>query len=245
MRLLARRRADGRLPGAHVAATRSAWRSSRRTARRTCSGTSRTTTRPTRRSSSSISAPSSRALRALGARRTACPFAVRRIRSPRRSPGSRSATGTAPTTGRWSTASRHPTADGDASEQPVDVGAPAAVAVPGRTSVPVELDGEQFELDHGSVVIAAITSCTNTSNPQVLVTAGLLAKNAVVERGLDRPPWVKSSMAPGSRVVTRYLDQAGLTPALRAARLPHRRLRPHDLHRKLRASLGVDLEGGR
>ena len=99
----------------------------------------------------------------------------------------------------------------DASEQTMDVGAPAAVAVPGRTSVPVELDGEQFELDHGSVVIAAITSCTNTSNPQVLVTAGLLAKNAV-ERGLDRQPWVKSSMAPGSRVVTRYLDQAKLTP---------------------------------
>ena len=100
---------------------------------------------------------------------------------------------------------------GDASEQTVDVGAPAAVAVPARTSVPVELDGERFELDHGSVVIAAITSCTNTSNPQVLVTAGLLAKNAV-ERGLDRQAWVKTSMAPGSRVVTRYLDQAGLTP---------------------------------
>ena len=65
------------------------------------------------------------------------------------------------------------------------------------------------------MVIAAITSCTNTSNPQVLVTAGLLAKNAV-ERGLRRKPWVKSSLAPGSKVVTRYLDNAGLTEYLDA-----------------------------
>src|SRR5207253_10004509 len=74
---------------------------------------------------------------------------------------------------------------------------------------------ESFELDHGSVVIAAITSCTNTSNPQVMVGAGLLAKNAV-ERGLHRKPWVKSSLAPGSKVVTEYYDRAGLTPYLEA-----------------------------
>jgi aconitate hydratase len=70
--------------------------------------------------------------------------------------------------------------------------------------------GEQFELDHGSVVIAAITSCTNTSNPSVMLGAGLLAKKAV-ERGLTRKPWVKSSLAPGSKVVTEYYERAGLT----------------------------------
>jgi aconitate hydratase len=76
-----------------------------------------------------------------------------------------------------------------------------------------ELDGERFELDHGAVVIAAITSCTNTSNPQVMVAAGLLAKKAI-ERGLTRRPWVKTSLAPGSKVVTQYFDAAGLTPYL-------------------------------
>jgi aconitate hydratase len=81
--------------------------------------------------------------------------------------------------------------------------------------VRVELDDESFELDHGAVVIAAITSCTNTSNPAVMVGAGLLAKNAV-ERGLERRRWVKSSLAPGSKVVTEYYDKAGLTPYLDA-----------------------------
>jgi aconitate hydratase len=85
------------------------------------------------------------------------------------------------------------------------------VAVAERSaSVPTALDGEEFELEHGSVVIAAITSCTNTSNPQVMIGAGLLAKNAV-ERGMRRKPWVKSSLAPGSKVVTEYYEQAGLT----------------------------------
>jgi aconitate hydratase len=76
-------------------------------------------------------------------------------------------------------------------------------------------DGERVDLDHGAVVIAAITSCTNTSNPAVMVAAGLLAKKAV-ERGLTRRPWVKSSLAPGSKVVTEYYDRAGLTPYLEA-----------------------------
>ncbi len=76
-------------------------------------------------------------------------------------------------------------------------------------------DGTGFELDHGRVVIAAITSCTNTSNPSVMVGAGLLARNAV-ERGLARKPWVKTSLAPGSTVVTDYLDRAGLTEHLDA-----------------------------
>src|SRR5450830_278395 len=77
----------------------------------------------------------------------------------------------------------------------------------------VELDGESFRLSHGAVVIAAITSCTNTSNPQVMVGAGLLAKKAV-ELGLRRKPWVKTSLAPGSRAGQRYYESAGLTPYL-------------------------------
>ena len=87
------------------------------------------------------------------------------------------------------------------------------VAIHGPRPVEVTLEGETFELGHGAVVIAAITSCTNTSNPAVMVGAGLLAKNAV-ERGLRRKPWVKSSLAPGSKVVTQYYDRAGLTPYL-------------------------------
>jgi aconitate hydratase len=76
-------------------------------------------------------------------------------------------------------------------------------------------DGTAVELDHGRVVIAAITSCTNTSNPSVMVGAGLLARNAV-RRGLKRRPWVKTSLAPGSTVVTEYLERAGLTEFLDA-----------------------------
>jgi aconitate hydratase len=102
-------------------------------------------------------------------------------------------------------ASDPPTGDGAHEEEPVAV----AVAEPRPVTVAVTLDGERFELEHGSVVIAAITSCTNTSNPQVMVAAGLLAKKAV-ERGLQRQPWVKSSLAPGSKVVTEYYRAAGL-----------------------------------
>jgi aconitate hydratase len=75
------------------------------------------------------------------------------------------------------------------------------------------IHGQDVTLRHGSVVIAAITSCTNTSNPSVMVAAGLVAKKAV-ELGLASRPWVKTSLAPGSKVVTRYLDEAGLTPYL-------------------------------
>ncbi len=81
------------------------------------------------------------------------------------------------------------------------------------TAIEVRANGNDYSLDHGSVVIAAITSCTNTSNPVVMVGAGLLAKHAV-ERGLTQKPWVKTSLAPGSKVVTEYLEQAGLTPYL-------------------------------
>jgi aconitate hydratase len=83
-----------------------------------------------------------------------------------------------------------------------------------RRIVPVTTaDGRTFELDHGHVAIAAITSCTNTSNPQVMMAAGLLAKKAV-ERGLATKPWVKTSLAPGSRVVMDYYERAGLIPYL-------------------------------
>lgn len=86
----------------------------------------------------------------------------------------------------------------------------------GRPSNPVKVtleDGTEFELDHGAVTIAAITSCTNTSNPSVMIGAALLAKNAV-EKGLQRKPWVKTTLAPGSKVVSDYYDKAGLTPYL-------------------------------
>jgi aconitate hydratase len=76
-------------------------------------------------------------------------------------------------------------------------------------AVEIEMDGARATLRHGSVVIAAITSCTNTSNPSVMLAAGLLAKKAVV-RGLETPPWVKTSLAPGSQVVTAYLEEAGV-----------------------------------
>ena len=79
----------------------------------------------------------------------------------------------------------------------------------------VNFKGADFSLEHGDVVIAAITSCTNTSNPSVMIGAGLLAKKAV-ERGLDVKPWVKTSLAPGSKVVTSYLEASGLIPYLQA-----------------------------
>lgn len=84
-------------------------------------------------------------------------------------------------------------------------------------SVDVEMFGENSSMPEGAVVIAAITSCTNTSNPSVMIGAGLLAKKAV-EKGLMTKPWVKSSLAPGSRVVTEYLNESGLTPYLDALR---------------------------
>src|SRR5205085_3495243 len=72
-----------------------------------------------------------------------------------------------------------------------------------------KVEGENYDLGNGSVVIAAITSCTNTSNPGVMIAAGLVAKKAV-EKGLTQQPWVKTSLAPGSKVVTEYLRKAGL-----------------------------------
>jgi len=91
----------------------------------------------------------------------------------------------------------------------------AAAVAPSGAAVAVVDPPAVGALDHGAVVIAAITSCTNTSNPSVMIGAGLLAKRAV-ERGLTRKPWVKTSLAPGSKVVTEYLDKAGLTQYLDA-----------------------------
>jgi aconitate hydratase len=104
-------------------------------------------------------------------------------------------------------------------DQGAERGGTAAVAAPAAAPPVVSglLEGSEISLQDGSVVIAAITSCTNTSNPSVMVGAGLLAKKAV-ERGLMTKPWVKSSLAPGSRVVTDYLNGAGLTPFLDALR---------------------------
>ncbi len=136
---------------------------------------------------------------------------------------------------RWEGEGGHASAEGDVTE---GVGSPAPVVeqphVPvitigneaGSVAVleapPVSIksrfgiDPDPY-LDHGSIVIAAITSCTNTSNPYVMIAAGLLAKKAV-EKGLKTPPWVKSSLAPGSRVVTDYYIKAGLMPYLDALR---------------------------
>jgi aconitate hydratase len=105
--------------------------------------------------------------------------------------------------------------DGNGGEEPRTLVSAAAQA-DGRASNPVRVtldDGTECELDHGAVVIAAITSCTNTSNPSVMVGAALVAKKAV-ERGLNRKPWVKTTLAPGSKVVMDYYERAGLTPYL-------------------------------
>ncbi|GAA3611732.1 aconitate hydratase [Microlunatus ginsengisoli] len=89
---------------------------------------------------------------------------------------------------------------------PADIGRPSK-------KTKLTLDGQEVEIDHGAVTIAAITSCTNTSNPSVMIGAALVAKKAV-EKGLTRKPWVKTTLAPGSKVVSDYYDRAGLTPYL-------------------------------
>ncbi|MYS20576.1 aconitase [Streptomyces sp. DvalAA-14] len=89
----------------------------------------------------------------------------------------------------------------------------AADGVPTKPTLVTAPDGTTYELDHGAVTVAAITSCTNTSNPYVMVAAALVAKKAV-EKGLTSKPWVKTTLAPGSKVVTDYFDKSGLTPYL-------------------------------
>ncbi|GAC1435061.1 MAG: aconitate hydratase AcnA [Solirubrobacteraceae bacterium] len=108
-----------------------------------------------------------------------------------------------------------PPSTGAPGHAPALGGGVARSAAPRGGPVSLTLAGEQTELDNGHVVIAAITSCTNTSNPSVMLGAGILARNAV-ERGLRSKPWVKTSLAPGSKVVTEYLDRAGLTEPLEA-----------------------------
>ncbi|PWR14372.1 aconitate hydratase [Micromonospora sicca] len=103
----------------------------------------------------------------------------------------------------------------DPADEPRDLET-AAAGAGGRATNPIRVtsaDGVEYELDHGAVVIAAITSCTNTSNPQVMIGAALLARNAV-DKGLTRKPWVKTTLAPGSKVVMDYYERAGLTPYL-------------------------------
>ncbi len=97
----------------------------------------------------------------------------------------------------------------------------------------VKVEGKNYEITHGDVVIAAITSCTNTSNPSVLVAAGLVARKAHA-KGLRPKPWVKTSLAPGSQVVTEYLEKSGLPGRPRCDRLQPGGLRLHHLHRQLR-----------
>jgi aconitate hydratase len=109
-------------------------------------------------------------------------------------------------------ASDAPAVDTDRDGTPAGHPAPV-LGRPSRPTPVVLEDGTAFSIDHGAVVIAAITSCTNTSNPSVMIGAALLAKKAV-ERGLTRQPWVKTTLAPGSKVVTDYYDKAGLTPYL-------------------------------
>ncbi|HJP66100.1 MAG TPA: aconitate hydratase [Actinomycetota bacterium] len=112
-------------------------------------------------------------------------------------------------------ASDPPAISGGEGDEEADAPVPEPPATePERQGVPVRLeDGTEFVLDHGHVVIAAITSCTNTSNPSVMLGAALLARNAV-EKGLTTKPWVKTNMAPGSQVVTDYYEKAGLWPYL-------------------------------
>jgi aconitate hydratase len=112
-------------------------------------------------------------------------------------------------------ASDAPAVSGNGAEVPYNPTSPAADAS-GRASSPTPVrpsKGAGYEIDHGAVVIASITSCTNTSNPSVMIGAALLARNAV-ERGLTVKPWVKTSMAPGSQVVTDYYEKAALWPYL-------------------------------
>jgi aconitate hydratase A / 2-methylisocitrate dehydratase len=109
-----------------------------------------------------------------------------------------------------------PVAEDGPESAPAAAEASAPAATAGRPSAPVEVtldDGTKTSVDHGSVVIAAITSCTNTSNPSVMVGAALLARNAV-EAGLNRKPWVKTTLAPGSKVVMDYYERSGLLPYL-------------------------------
>ena len=169
-------------------------------------------------------------------RRTACRSRARRRRSSRRSARSASTCATARTTRRSQTRSRRPTRRPSSSPAAHPSRSPTTRRSQprpplGHKRTPVA--GTDYELDHGSVVIAAITSCTNTSNPQVMVAAGLLARNAV-ERGLHAP--AVGQVVARARLEGRHalLRAGGPAGAPRHARLQHGRLRLHDVHRQLR-----------
>ena len=134
-----------------------------------------------------------------------------------------------------------PGADAPEGEQAVD-SAPVAVVPVHTAGIECELDGQIVHLDHGSVVIAAITSCTNTSNPSVMVAAGLLAKKAV-ERGLDRTAVGEVEPRTGIEGRDRLLRSRRADAVPRGARLPHRRVRLHDVHRELGPAARAGLEG--
>ena len=126
-------------------------------------------------------------------------------------------------------------------DKPGESSAPAVAPSPAAVATALEIPPGLEGLDHGAVVIAAITSCTNTSNPSVMIGAGLLARNAV-QRGLTVKPWVKTSLAPGLADRHRVLQGRGPPRVSRRARLQHRRLRLHDVHRQQRSAAGRGLE---
>ena len=216
---------------------RTSWRSSRPMRRSRASGTTPTPSRGSRRSSSSTWPPSYPRSPGRSGPRTGCRCPTPRGRSATPWP-STSATAS-PRVGLTSRVSPRgdPRRGGEgdeavaesfpASDAPSHTGARQRLAgapqprlgrrtVSGRPSNPASVtlaDGTKFELDHGAVTIAAITSCTNTSNPSVMIGAALLAKKAV-EKGLQRKPWVKTTLAPGSKVVSDYYEKSGLTPYL-------------------------------
>ncbi len=133
----------------------------------------------------------------------------------------------------------------EASRESMDASdAPALTATAERTAVELTIDGETVEIDHGAVVIAAITSCTNTSNPAVMIGAGLLAKKAV-ERGLDAQAVGQDEPRARLQGRDRVLREGRAHHLSRGARLQHRRLRLHDVHRELGPAARGGLAGGR
>ncbi len=188
-------------------------------------------------SSSSISAPSCRRSPARSARRTAS-SSPRRSRSFEQDILSYASPSTSdsivgPRVEALVPASDPGQAPGD--EEPttrpvhINSGAPANASKPVPVTTP---SGEKYILDNGAVTLAAITSCTNTSNPSVMIAAGLVARKALA-KGLKQKPWVKTTLGPGSKVVTDYYEKSGLDKDLEGLGFLHRRLRLHDLHRQL------------
>ena len=182
-------------------------------------GTTTIVSRASPSTSSSISPPSCRASPARSVRRTGSSWPTPSRVSARRC-GTTSATRSwTATTSPWTSRSlprtrrAMPLENGSSAPHEYGEDVPANIGRPSK-KVPVTLsDGSSFEIDHGAVTIAAITSCTNTSNPSVMIGAALVAKKAV-EKGLTRKPWVKTTLAPGSKVVSDYYDRSGLTPYL-------------------------------